>query len=166
MLETTTTYNDIWTGNLNLVSTTTDGVELTNLDTLRLPPYLEGLTTIKELSLRLYGWKGTSGTYTIPLDYLQLSPISGDSGWLHFKSVGTGVPAEQTFIHDATEGWTYYQDASSNYIAEFTQYGGPIQLVPGQAQRLYILTSDNTGTAATSQQWTMKLWYRPRRNSI
>ena len=164
-LETTVNYDDLWEGNLSLVSSTTDGDELSNLDTLRLPPSLPGQTTIKELALRLYGLRGTAGT-TINLDYLQLSPISSSSGWLRFKSVGKGVPAEQTFIHDPIEDLTYYKDASGNFIAEWAQYGGPIQLIPNAAQKLYFLTSDNTGSAKTSQQWTVKLWYRPRRSSI
>ena len=72
-LETATNYNDLWVGNLSLLSQTTDTRELTWLDTLRLPPYLEGQSSLASLQLRLYGMRGASGTHTLNLDYLQLS---------------------------------------------------------------------------------------------
>lgn len=164
-LETAVNFNDLWVGNLSLLSTTTDTRELTWLDTLRLPPYLENQTSLASLQLRLYGL-GTSDTHTLNLDYLQLSPISGESGWKRFKSVDRGILAEETFIHDDTEGFTYRINSSTNKIAEFISYGGPILLVPNVTQKLYLLSCDYTGEALINQNWTVKLWYRPRRNSL
>lgn len=164
-LESTSGQFVIWRGNFTLPSTLPDGRQLTLLDTLRLPPYLQGQTTIRELILALYG-KRNDTSHTLNLDYIQLSPVSGDSGWLRFKAITNGVAYTLSFVHDAIEGITYRTDGSSNFISDFTQYGGPIMLVPGQDQRLYFLTSDYLGYAKPSQQWTVKLWYRPRRSSI
>lgn len=164
-LENPVDASEIWVGNLTLISSTTDGDELTLLDTLRLPPYLEGQTNLQALALTMYG-KRSSTDNAIALDYIQLSPISGDSGWLRFYSVGQGVYASEYFIHDDTEGITYRQDGSGNKSAVFAQYGGPILLSPNVAQRLYFLTSNYAGNAEIAQTWTVKLWYRPRRYSI
>lgn len=164
-LETTTNYYPVWTGGLNLVSTIASGRELKLLDTVRLPPYLEGQSAVKELALRLYALIGHTSNQ-ISLDYLQLSPISGEAGWLRFKSVARGVPYNQTFVYDGTEELTYYLDGSSNKISEFSRYGGPILLVPNENQKLYFNSSDYNGYAKVDQTWTVKAWYRPRRNVI
>jgi len=102
----------------------------------------------------------------VNLDYLHLSPISGDGGWKRFKSVDDGIPYQGYFYHDATEGWSYSVGTGGKKRAEFTEYGGPIELVPGQNQRLYFVTCNEVGTASISQTWTIKVWYRPRRSSI
>lgn len=164
-LETTTNYYDIYKGDLKLVSPITSGRQLTLLDTVRLPPYLEGLATIRELALTMYGKRATSPS-TMDLDYIQLSPISGDNGMLRFKSVARGVPYNMNFVHDDTEGFTYRTDGSNNMISEFAQYGGPVLLVPQIDQKLIFTTSDYQGYAKIDQTWTVKLWYRPRRSSI
>lgn len=165
-LETATNFNDLWVGNLSLLSQTTDTRELTWLDTLRLPPYLEGQSSLASLQLRLYGLRGSSDTHTLNLDFLQLSPISGEAGWKRFVSVDNGILAEETFVHDDIEGFTYRVNSSSQKIAEFISYGGPIMLIPGVAQRFYLLSCDYTGLAQITQNWTVKLWYRPRRNAL
>lgn len=164
-LETTTNYYDLWVGELSLVSSSTDGRELKLLDTLRLPPYLEGQTSIRELALRLYARRDAASS-SFDLDYLQLSPISGDAGWLWFRAVDRGVPPSRYFVHDAIEGITYRMDGTGDFISTFSQKGGPVLLQPAAAQRLYFNTSDYTGTAAVAQTWIVKLWYRPRRYSI
>lgn len=162
-LGTTSTWFVVHEGDLSLASPIASGRELKVIDTVQLPPYLAGETSVKELSLVMYAKRTGGGT--INLDYLQLSPISGDSGWLRFKSVARGVPYNCNFVHDDIEGVTY-RDDGTNKISEFTQYGGPILLVPQQAQRLYFNTSDYNGYAKINQQWTVRLWYRPRRSSI
>lgn len=161
-LETSPAEADIWVGNLSLVSATTDGSELTLLDTVRLPPYLEGLTTMRGIMLTLYGTRDSTDNDLL-LDYLQLSPISGDSGWMRFRCVASGIPAGQEFIYDGTEGMTYWEDGSSRKTGYYTTYGGPILLVPNVTQRLYILTANASEIALPSRKWEAKVWYRPRR---
>ena len=162
-LEAVTTGADLWVGEQNLIP---DDRELHLLDVLRLPPYLVGQANLKGINLTLYALRNTAGAHTIKPDFLQLSPISGDNGWLRFLSVDNGVGYEEYFTHDATEGFTYRIDTSSKLISEFAQYGGPIMLVPGVVQKLYFLTCDYNGIAEVDQSWTVKLWYRPRRNSL
>lgn len=169
-------YTDMWlrlkveganspidTGELNIVPNTRG---LQPLDVFRLPNNLMGQSALKGVNLVLYAYRNQSGAHTIPLDYLQLSPIAGDNSWLHFKSVDNGVGYEEYFTHDATERWTYRTDTSSKIIAEFSDQGGEIQLVPGTVQKLYFLTCDYNGAAKVDQTWTVKLWYRPRRNAL
>jgi len=168
-LKTIATESNLWEGNLSLIAPTTDiqQKELTLLDTLRLPPYLEGQTALRSVALILYGSRSSTNN-DIDLDYLQLSPISGDSGWKHFVSVGRGVAAGESFVHDGTEqpNQNYRQDTNSKWIAEFTGSGGPILLIPNTNQRLIFNTADYLGAAKITQNWSVKLWYRPRRSSL
>lgn len=164
-LETTTNYYDVLRGDLAKVSPIENGRELTILDTMRLPPYLQGDASLRELALTMYARHAGSSS-EVDLDYIQLSPISGDSGWLWFRSVARGVPYGNDFVHDDTEGVTYRTDDSNKKIAEFSQRGGPILLEPNQDQRLYFNTSDYNGYAKIDQTWSVQLWYRPRRASI
>jgi hypothetical protein len=160
-LETPTNYYPVTIGNLSLVSPIASGRELVLLDTMRLPPYLEGQTSQQALVLRLYAQRTGGGT--INMDYLQLSPIAG---WMRFKSAARGVPYQSTFVYDGPEERTYYADGSNNWRSEFAQYGEPILLTPNADQRLYFNTSDYLGNAKIDQEWTVKAWYRPRRDSI
>jgi len=167
-LETTTTYTELWTGNLSLVAPTTDADhqrQLHMLDTLRLPPYLEGQTSIEEIVLRLYGLRSSTDN-DISIDYLQFSPIFGYSGWKRFKSKDNGVAAGETFVHDDIEGFTYRTTTGGKKGAKFTSYGGPILLVPNANQRLIFNTCDYLGVSRITQAWNVKLFYRPRRNSL
>jgi len=165
-LTTDTTNTVLWEGNLSLIP---DDRTLHSLDIARLPPYLAGQANLKGINLRLYALRDQSGEHTIKLDCLQLSPISGDNGWKRFVSVeeGTAGVAYQEYItHDDTEGYTYRTDTGAKIIAEFTDYGGPILLVPNTAQKLQFLSVDFNGLAKIDQTWTVKMWYRPRRNSL
>lgn len=159
-------YETLWTGNLSLLSATTDGRELTWIDTLRLPPALEGQSNIGYVNLLMYGKRATTDTHELNLDYFQLSPISGDGGWKRFKSVDSGIIPDETFVFDGIEGFVYRLNSTNGKFAEFSSYGGPILLVPGVTQKLYMLTCNWLGVAAISQNWTVKLWYRPRRNAL
>lgn len=160
-IETRTYYYDVWVGNLSLVSATTDGDELTLLDTVRLPPYLVEQANLGELALTLYGLRNSTDN-DISLDYIQLSPISGDTGWLHLKAVTRGLGPGEKVVYDGTEGFTYRYENLTKF-GDITQYGGPLLLVPNEAQKLYFLTADYTGLALPSQNWTVRMWYRARR---
>lgn len=164
-LLTTTDYYTLHTGELAKASNIASGRELKVLDTLRLPPYLEGETALRALALRLYGLCDATAP-SFALDYLMLCPISGDAGYLQFLSKAAGVPYNTKFVHDGCEGKTYRIDGSNNLIGEFTRLGGPLLLTPNRDQKLYFLTSDYNGYAKTDQTWTVKLWHRPRRSSI
>ena len=166
-LTATTTNTVLWEGNLSIIPDNTRGLHL--LDVLRLPPFLQGQAALKGINLKLYALRNESGTHTIPLDYLQLSPISGDSGWKRFLSVETGTAGaayQEYLTHDDTEGWTYRTDTSSKIISEFVDYGGPVLLIPNAVQNLYFVSCDFNGLSKVDQSWTVKLWYRPRRNAL
>ena len=155
--------------NGELTPVTKDQRGLHIIDTMRLPPYLAGQANLKGINLKLYALRNTAGTHTIALDYLMLGAISGDNGWKRFVSVdqgAAGVAYQEYFTHDMTEGFTYRTDTSADIIAEFSEYGGDIMLVPATVQKLYFLTSDYNGLAKVDQTWTIKLWYRPRWNAI
>ena len=170
-------YNDM---SLRIVLTSANGsvlwrgdlVAITNyralqfIDTLRLPPYLYGQANLKGIYLKLYALRNQAGAHSLYLDYIQLSPISGDGGFKRFLSVDVGVLYQEYFTHDAIEGYTYRTDTSSKIISEFTDYGGSINLVPGASQKLYFNSCDTNEESLVKQTWTVKLWYRPRRNSL
>lgn len=155
----------LFEGALNIIPNTRN---LHLLDTQRLPAYLFGKTNLKGIDLTLYAYRNQSGTHTIELDFLMLGAISGDNGWLHFKAPASqGVAYQEYFTHDETERETYRTDTSSKSIGDFSDLGGEIMLVPGvDNQRLYFLTSDYNGLSKVDQTWTVKLWYRPRRNAL
>ena len=153
----------LWEGGLSLIP---DTRQLHALDTLRLPPYAIGLGGYQAIELKLYGLRNTAGTHTIPLDYIQLSPISGDGGWKRFKSDGVGLGYLDYFYHDGIEGYTYFDDTSQGYVNTFAEYGGPILLVPNANQRLYFSSCDDDGDAHVEQLFALKLFYRPRRNAL
>ena len=157
--------NALYTGNLSLIP---DVRSLHWLDTMRLPPYLAGQSALKGINLVLYALRAQAGTHTVALDFLQLSPISSTGGWLRFVKVdgGEGIAYQEYFTHDETEGYTYRTDTSSKIISEFATYGGPIMLIPNVDQRVYFLTCDDQGVSDIDQEWTVKAWYRPRRNSL
>lgn len=159
----TSTGNILWNGNLSIISSSR---ELALLDVLRIPPYLAGQSSIKAIVLRIYGYRNQSGTHSIPLDYLQLSPISGDSGWKRFLAVDDGFGYQEKLVHDDVEGFDYRVDTSSKIISDFSTYGGPILLVPNHDQRLYFNSCDKDNLAKVDQTFKVKLWYRPRRNSL
>lgn len=153
----------LWLGNLTLISSTR---ELALLDVIRLPPYLFGQASIKEIALQLRGYRNQSGTHSITLDYLQLSPISGDAGWRRFLSLAAGIAYQEFFVQDDTDNFIYRIDTGSKLISEFSSFGGPILLVPGKDQRLYFNSCDSAGAAKVDQTWKIKAWYRPRRNAL
>jgi len=155
--------NVLWSGDLKLISSVK---ELAFLDSLRLPPYLANQASIKDIKMQLYGYRNVSGTHSINLDYLQLSPISGDFGWKRFLSIDDGIAHQEKFIHDDTEGFDYRVDTSDKLISEFSAFGGPILLAPNRNQRLYFNTCDKDNEAKIDQTYSVKLWYRPRRNAL
>lgn len=159
----TVNSNILWEGALKLVQ---DNPELTHLDDFRLGPALVGLSSIKSLKLRMFGYRNASGTHSLPLDYLQLSPISGDGGWKYFVSVDDGIAYQEELIYDDIEQHVYRVDTSSKLIPELSDFGGPILIVPNKDQRLYFNSCDKDGEAKVNQTWKVKVWYRPRRSSL
>ncbi len=153
-----------WTGKLTLIDSI---AELTMLDVTRLPQYQAGEASQQATILRMYGYRPVSGTHSIPIDYLQLSPISGDGGWKRFLFFSDGVAYQEKFVHDGNiDGYDKHFNTSSKSITDFSAFGGPVMLVPGVNQRLYFNSRDKDGEAKVDQTWKVKLWYRPRRNSL
>jgi hypothetical protein len=159
----TANNNAMWTGELKLVNSTS---ELAFLDVMRLGPALTGLANIKAIKLRMYGYRNQSGTHSLPLDYLQLSPISGNAGMKQFVSIDDGVAYQEKLVHDDVEKQLYRVDTSDKLIPEFSDYNGPILLVPNIDQRIYVNSVDKDNEAKVDQTWKVKLWYRPRRSSL
>ena len=159
----TSNDGELWEGALTLIKSDR---ELAQLDVFRLPAALENQPDIKDIKLALYGYRNHSGTHSIAVDYLQISPISGDGGWKYFISRDDGIAYGEKLVHDAIEGRNYRVDTDGKKSWEFTSLGGPILLVPGQDQRIYINECDKDGAAKIDQSWIVKLYYRPRRSSL
>lgn len=140
--------------------------ELSDLDPTRILPSAHNLSDMEDVKLALYGARNHSGTHTLVLNYLQLSPVSGNGGWKYFEATDDGIAYTETFIHDDIERHNYRINTAGKRSPNFTGVGGPILLVPGQDQRIYINQCDKDGAAKINQEWTVKLFYRPRRSSL
>jgi hypothetical protein len=135
-----------------------------DMGTMRLPPWLPGLTGLSELTLDLYA----IGAGTVKIDYLFLTPVDG---WRKLECIGYNLPANSRAIDDGIDDRLYADTGSgSDKIGLFVGYGQPIHLEPGKNQRLYFLQADNAGFAGADSSIArtlgVKLYYRPRRLSL
>jgi uncharacterized lipoprotein NlpE involved in copper resistance len=135
-----------------------------DLGTMRLPPWLPGLTSLSELTLEIH----VIGANTVKLDYLYLMPVDG---WRKLECIGYNLPANSRAMDDGIDDRLYADTgAGSDKIGLFVGYGQPIHLEPGKNQRLYFLQADNAGFAGAdssiSRTLGVKLYYRPRRLSL
>ena len=141
--------------------------ELHELDTQRFGD--AELADQAAINLTLYALRDEAGTHTVELDYLMFGAVDGDNGWKRFTSVDWGVAGvayQEYFTYDATERKAYRTDTSADNHPEFSEYGGDMMLIPNVVQKMYFLTCDFNGLAKVDQTWTIKLWYRPRRNAL
>lgn len=153
-------YRTIWQGNLALAAKS-----LVVVDTVRLPPYLLNQANLKPIRLELYGLRQVAGTHTLELDFVQLSPVSGDGGWRRAISVERGIYQNERFVDDGINGEVYRVDTGGLKIGEFSSYGNGAKLIPNRTQRLYFLSQQDTNMRI-AQTHSVRAYYRPRRQVI
>lgn len=131
---------------------------LAELDTLRLPPYLAESGALGELQLELL-FKRPAGNDHVDLDYLALLTTDG---WRKVEHLGYDLGYTTTLVDDGINGMVYtiWPEGIFGYQSPS---GKPIELMPGRAQRLYILAAGSDLPQRTS---TVKLFYRPRKLTL
>lgn len=136
--------------------------ELVELNLLPLPPLLAGMGSLAGLDLVLQGYSISGGMHSLQVDYLHLTPLDG---WRKLVSVERGLPEGSTLYEDGFLG-EVYTGFGSLFSGDFTVYGDPIFIIPGKAQRLYILQSVDVGQAPAGRTLQVKAAYRPRKRQL
>ena len=137
---------------------------LQELATLQLPPYMVRSGDLYPLALELWARHNSSGTKTMYVDFLQFSPVDS---WRRYYPFGYNLGYQARLVDDGigdeiyTDGWTP-AGALGNYIG----FGDPIRLIPGKAQRFYLLWRNDSGGSEITRTLTAKLYYRPRRLTL
>lgn len=130
---------------------------------LQLPPYLVGAGDLYPLTLKMYLRRQSSGTHTVHLDFIQLSPLDG---WRHLVPNGFGLAYTTTLTDDMvsdllyTDGWS-----PAGKTGHYVQQGPAIFLRPSYAQRLYFIMRGSTGDGITRSA-AIRVLYRQRRIAI
>jgi hypothetical protein len=133
-----------------------------DLLSLHLPPWLQGMTGLADLDLRIRAQAKTV-PQIISLTYIQLTPLDG---WRHL-TVGT-CDYLRRLVDDGIED-RLYTDDGAGVVKEgsYAGLGEAIMLRPGIDQRLIFLQHTTVFNAAyPDQTLSVKLFYRPRRWSL
>ena len=143
----------------------TRSLQIRDMFTLRLPPWLLGQIDLSALSLILTGQQITGSPVYVEPDFLQITPLDG---WRMLECAGYGVVQNERMIDDGMNGNSYIDNgAGDNKVGIVVGYGSPIELYPGKKQRLYILMHSNTAnTAEILRTISAKLYYHPRRQTL
>ena len=143
----------------------TRAIQIRDLFTLRLPPWLPEQTGLLAIQMSITGQQSTGSPINVDLDFLEVCPVDG---WRQITPVGYGVAQNQRVIDDGIGGALYVDDGSgTGKIGILTGYGAPVMLQPGKLQRLYFLMhSASINTAEIARTISVKLFYRPRRQSL
>jgi hypothetical protein len=141
------------------------GLQIRDMFTLRLPPWLPGQTNLSALSMVLVGQQSTGSPINVDLDFLQVTPLDG---WRMLECAGYGISYTERLIDDGVNGYIYVDNgAGDNKIGDFAGYGNPIALYPGKKQRLYFLMhTTSMDVAEILRTISVKLYYHPRRRTL
>lgn len=133
---------------------------ITEIATIRLPPYLGYGNGIAQLRLELWvqnpTW--TSGSTIATLDFLQLLPVES---YRIVQQKSFGLPQTYTLHVDDIAEYAY-TDASGK-LGNFIATGSPIMLVPGKTNRLYFVANSWINTFQGDRTHTLKVAFRPRK---
>jgi hypothetical protein len=137
--------------------------QIRNLFTIKLPPWLTGLTDLDGLTLELHGMKTIESPGDLIVDFIQLTPTDG------YRELGVAtynVVYTERIVDDGINDRLYKDDGAGDEKAGIViDYGAPIHVWPGRNQRLYFLMHGQN-TAEIDRTLSVKLFYRPRRRSL
>jgi hypothetical protein len=144
---------------------TSVAIEIRDLFTLRLPPWLLMQTSLAGLSMLITGQHISGSSTNVNLDFLQVTSLDG---YRALQFAGYGAAQNERIMDDGFLGNVYVDNGSgSNKAGIILGYGNQINLYPGKKQRLYFLMhSDVANTGEIDRTITVKLYYRPRRKSL
>src|SRR4030042_6126552 len=115
----------------------TRSLQIRDMFTLRLRPWLLGQTDLSALSLILTGHQITGSPVYVEPDFLQITPLDG---WRMLECAGYGVVQNERMIDDGMNGNSYIDNGAGDDKAGIVAgYGNPIGLYPGKKQRLFFL---------------------------
>ncbi len=134
-----------------------------DIGALPLPPYLiDANATMYPLDLACVVRGENAGSWSIELDALHLFPTEG---WRVLRQRGYSAAYGVTLVDDQLSN-TLYTIWSGQRLGNYIAYGNPIMLLPSIAQRLYFLHDTDTGSYDASRTSSVRLAYRPRRQTI
>ena len=136
-----------------------------DLMSFRLPPGLQGLSSLDGMDLILTGQQSSGSSQYIYLDLLALMPADG---WRYLFCNGYGVSQNERIVDDGILGYLYADDGSGgDKVAILSGLGEPIRLQPGKLQRLHFFWHSHiSNTAPITMAATIKIYYRPRRLTL
>lgn len=134
------------------------------LPTLELSPNLQGQTTPGAMKLVLQA-KDAAAVGDFSADFIQLSPVEMATGFRWLKPIDetlvTVAATTGVLTDNMIDGGLYTESVQGVYRS----YGGPIMLLPGVLQRIYLLM-DGASDAAIARLLSVKAYYRPRVETV
>ena len=129
-------------------------VPIWDLGAVPLPPSA-GAVTWSDLTLLLM-LRSTSST--LGIDFIQLTPLDG---YGHIRQRGNYLPPGGVITIDGIEGIVYGGGAPI-----YTPIRQQLLLQPNLLQRLYFLHDEGTGAPVITNTFTVRVYYRKRRQSL
>lgn len=138
---------------------------LQELSSLRLPPYLLDAGTLYPLTLKLSAKHALSGSHSMYIDYMQITPLDG---WRKLTApLGYYLDYQMRLVDDGIDHYLYADGSSpAGKIGHYVGEGSPIMLQPNALQRLYFLSDNDTLGSAVQRTLVVKAYYRPRRWTV
>jgi len=147
----------LWSG----PKVTATGTLLQDMGVVQLPPGVAA-GTYYDLLLVLTG--EFTGTSQLDIDFLHLTPADS-SRW--FRQIGYQIPNLDAVENNGPEERVYEIDAGTGQLSYLYEvYNSTIYAWPNREQRLYFLHDGDTGGMNIAQTWSVRAWYRPRRNTL
>jgi hypothetical protein len=132
------------------------------LDTLTLPPAYNNVIPGQDLKLKLYATRASAPNHTIELDFIDLFPISVESGFHYWVTDADGIVADDVFNHESYDPIVTYTSTGGHLLQEWTSYSTRgLFLAPGVFQKFYVLSSQDDVMPIDGKH-DIVLQYRPR----
>jgi hypothetical protein len=143
---------------------TSRSYQIRDLFTMRLPPWLIGQTELMNLTFIITGQQSTGSPIDVNLDFIQITPLDG---WRMLECIGYGVAQNERMVDDGFTRTKWVDDGVDAKAGIVLGYGNQIELYPGKTQRIYFLMeAAAANTAEIDRTVTIKLFYRPRRQTL
>jgi hypothetical protein len=153
-------------GEYDEVTVKTTCARLIDLGVVQIPPWLLGMTNVEfyPVTLALYG-RCLTDSMQIDVDFVQITALDSYR-WL--EPHGYGADYNVRVVDDGMEGWLWTDgwDGGNQRTGHYIGYGQQVRLVPGLDQRLFFLTTVDTGESPNDATLSIRAYYRPRRVTI
>lgn len=135
-----------------------------SLGTPQIAPYLIGLTSLYQVTIKIYAKDAGNGNAA--LDFLYLMP--SDAGYKVFEAVGgENISPDVVAVEDGLEDRAYANWLSPGGKAgQFVSRGSDLELYPAVNQRFYFLHELSDNTAPIDTPMSIKAYYRKRIASL